>query len=194
MRTLGPGSLASILKLLLDAAFYVLWALLGLASLIIVLIIFTGIYRLAGLGGLPEGMAQFLAMDVVLALPMAVVAIAAVIFIIDRLRRIFKTLIGGDPFLSERFWRYAGNSLILAGMAAALLVAVAVLLAYATRLSQAKPLRALVRVSTIGYAVPGTVATWASSRASCWTTTVSAVARSSVCPAVIWRPTTSSIR
>jgi hypothetical protein len=102
MRTLGPGSLASILKLLLDAAFYILWAFLGLASLIIVLIVFTGLYRITGFGdGLPDSLSQFLAMDVVLALPMAVVAIAALIFIIDRLRRIFKTLIGGDPFVPE---------------------------------------------------------------------------------------------
>lgn len=66
-------------------------------------------------------------------------------------------LIGGDPFMSERFWRYAWNSLTLATLAAVLLVTVAVLLAYATRLSQGRPLRALVRLSTIGYAVPGTV-------------------------------------
>lgn len=66
-------------------------------------------------------------------------------------------LIGGDPFMSERFWRYAGNSLTLAALAAILIVGVAVLLAYATRLSQGRGLNALVRVSTIGYAVPGTV-------------------------------------
>jgi len=102
MRTLGQGSLASILKILLDAAFYVLWAFLGLASLIIVLIVFTGLYRLAGFGDtLPQGVSQFLAMDVVLALPMAVVAIGALIFVIDRLRRIFATLINGDPFIPE---------------------------------------------------------------------------------------------
>ncbi|MGJ3233069.1 MAG: DUF2975 domain-containing protein [Oceanicaulis sp.] len=101
MRTLGPGSLASLLKFLLDAAFYLFWALLGLASLIIVLIVFIGLYRVTGFGDPPEGVAQFLAMDFVLALPMAVVAIAALIFIIDRLRRIFRTLIGGDPFVPE---------------------------------------------------------------------------------------------
>ncbi|MFW6412921.1 MAG: DUF2975 domain-containing protein [Oceanicaulis sp.] len=102
MRTLGPGSLASILKLLLDIAYYVLWAFLGLASLIIVLIVFGGLYRLAGFGAsLPDGLEQFLAMDVVVALPMAIVAIAALIFVIDRLRRIFRTLTGGDPFVPE---------------------------------------------------------------------------------------------
>ncbi|XBQ16789.1 MAG: DUF2975 domain-containing protein [Oceanicaulis sp.] len=102
MRTLGPGSLASILKLLLDVAFYVLWAVLGLASLIVVLIVFGGLYRLAGFGSaLPRGLEQFLEMEMVLAFPMAIVALAALIFIIDRLRRIFKTLINGDPFVPE---------------------------------------------------------------------------------------------
>jgi hypothetical protein len=102
MRTLGPGSLASILKLLLDIVFYLLWALLGLASLIIVMIIVGGLYRFSGVGpDLPEGLQQFLAMDVVLALPMAIVALGAIVFIVDRLRRIFRTLSDGDPFVPE---------------------------------------------------------------------------------------------
>lgn len=102
MRTLGPGSLASLLKLLLDIVYYILWALLGLASLIIVMIVVGGIYRFTGIGpDLPASFQQFLAADVVVALPMAVVALGAVIFIIDRLRRIFRTLTDGDPFVPE---------------------------------------------------------------------------------------------
>ena len=102
MRTLGPGSLASLLKLLLDIVYFILWALLGLASLIIVMIVAGGIYRLLGVGpDLPQGLQQFLAMDVVIALPMAIVALGAIIFIIDRLRRIFRTLTDGDPFVPE---------------------------------------------------------------------------------------------
>lgn len=102
MRTLGPGSIASILKLLLDIVYYALWALLGLASVIIVLIIFGGLYRVTGVGpALPTGLEQFLAMDVVVALPMAIVALIAIVFIVDRLRRIFRTLNEGDPFVPE---------------------------------------------------------------------------------------------
>ena len=50
MRTLGPGSLASLLKLFLDIVYYILWGLLGLASLIIVMIMAAGLYRLTGMG------------------------------------------------------------------------------------------------------------------------------------------------
>ena len=99
MRTLGPGSLASILKVLLDAAYYLLWAGLGIASLIIVVIIFGGIYRL--FGTTPAWLDQFLALEIVLALPMSAIGLAALIFIIDRLRKIFRTLTDGDPFVPE---------------------------------------------------------------------------------------------
>lgn len=99
MRTLGPGSLASILKLALDAAYYLTWAVLGLASLIIVLIVFGGIYRF--IGDLPVWLEQFLALELVLLLPMGIIGLAAMIFILDRLRKIFQTLIDGDPFVPE---------------------------------------------------------------------------------------------
>jgi hypothetical protein len=90
------------LKLLLDIVYYVLWALLGLASVIIVVIIFAGLYRFTGVGpDLPTSVTAFLSMDVVVALPMAIVALAAIVFIIDRLRRIFRTLNEGDPFVPE---------------------------------------------------------------------------------------------
>ncbi|EAP89684.1 hypothetical protein OA2633_10469 [Oceanicaulis sp. HTCC2633] len=102
MKTLGQGSLASLLKILLDIVYYLLWAVLGLASLIIVVIVFGGLYRLLGFGSdLPASIRQFLAMDVVLALPLAIMALAAVTFVVDRLRRIMATLIAGDPFVEE---------------------------------------------------------------------------------------------
>ncbi|MCC5997023.1 MAG: DUF2975 domain-containing protein [Oceanicaulis sp.] len=102
MRTLGAGSLASVLKLLLDIAYFVLLAVLGLASLIIVLIVFSGVYGLIGFGPeLPGPLRQLLARDFVLALPMAIAAWAALTFIIHRLRLIFATLITGDPFVPE---------------------------------------------------------------------------------------------
>ncbi|KAA5804061.1 DUF2975 domain-containing protein [Alkalicaulis satelles] len=102
MRTLGAGSLASILKLLLDIGFFALLAILGLASLIFVLIIFSGVYALIGFGPeLPGALRQWLARDFVLALPMAILAWAALTFIIYRLRLIFATLTAGDPFVPE---------------------------------------------------------------------------------------------
>jgi hypothetical protein len=102
MRTLGPGSLASLLKLFLDIIYYVLWGLLGLASLIIVMIMAAGLYRLTGISPqLPGAFEQFLAAEIVVAIPMGIVALGAIIFIIDRLRRIFSTLTAGDPFVPE---------------------------------------------------------------------------------------------
>jgi iron(III) transport system permease protein len=63
----------------------------------------------------------------------------------------------GDSLADPRFLRAAGHSLLLASVATGLIVAVAVMLAYATRLSSARSTRAFVRVATLGYAVPGTV-------------------------------------
>ncbi len=57
-------------------------------------------------------------------------------------------------------WRYGGfilNSAILASLAAILVVSVAVLLSYAHRRDPSRIMRLLVRLATLGYAVPGTV-------------------------------------
>ncbi len=64
---------------------------------------------------------------------------------------------GGDPFLGERFLVYARNSFVLAGMAAALVVAAATAIGYTTRLTPGPAAQAAVRIASIGYAVPGTV-------------------------------------
>ncbi|MEO1092952.1 MAG: iron ABC transporter permease [Pseudomonadota bacterium] len=64
---------------------------------------------------------------------------------------------GGDELLGSRFLGYASNSLVLATTASVLIVGVALLLGYAVRWSRSRLLRPLVRVATIGYAVPGTV-------------------------------------
>jgi len=102
MKTLGQGSLAQALKILLDIVYYLLWAGLAFASLIIVLIVSGRLYQLLGSGPvLPPGIQQFLAIDVVLVLPLAATALATVTFVVDRLRRISATLIVGDPFVAE---------------------------------------------------------------------------------------------
>lgn len=102
MRTLGPGSLTSLLKLFLDIAIIVLWGLLVLASLVTLAMMFAGIYSVTGMGpALPEALVRFLQLDIVIALPLGVAAIVAILFISDRLRRILVTLINGDPFVPE---------------------------------------------------------------------------------------------
>ena len=64
---------------------------------------------------------------------------------------------GGDPIFGEVFLSYASNSFILAGLAAVIVVCVALLLAYTTRLAPGGPVSGLVRVASLGYAIPGTV-------------------------------------
>lgn len=64
---------------------------------------------------------------------------------------------GGDAVLSEQFLTLARNSLLLAGLAAALITLVGALLAYALRISQSPLTRGAVRFATLGYAMPGTI-------------------------------------
>ena len=64
---------------------------------------------------------------------------------------------GGDPLFGPQFLGFARNSLLLGAMAAALVLAVAVVLAYAARLAPGRIVRSAVRVATLGYAMPGAV-------------------------------------
>lgn len=57
----------------------------------------------------------------------------------------------------DRYWQFAANSLTLSGLAAMLITAVALLLAYAERLAPGRIAAGLKRAATLGYAVPGTV-------------------------------------
>ena len=101
-KTIGPGSLASILKFVLDCLYYILWIGLGLTSLILLLIIVSGIYRLTGIGpALPEGVASFLQVGFIMAIPLSIISLVAFTFVLHRLRLIFATLIAGDPFVPE---------------------------------------------------------------------------------------------
>lgn len=64
---------------------------------------------------------------------------------------------GGDGFLGNRLMVYAGNSFLLAGAAAVIVTACAVLTGYCLRGSKSGLAGALVRLSTMGYAIPGTI-------------------------------------
>jgi len=63
----------------------------------------------------------------------------------------------GDAQFGERFVGLARNSVVLAGLTASIAVALALLLAYGARLSKGLLARALNRLVTLGYAVPGSV-------------------------------------
>ncbi|MFQ5597923.1 MAG: ABC transporter permease [Nitrospiria bacterium] len=59
--------------------------------------------------------------------------------------------------LDARYFDYLSHSLFLAGMAALLTVATVLVLVYANRFHPSAPVRILVRVATLGYALPGSV-------------------------------------
>jgi len=63
----------------------------------------------------------------------------------------------GDAQFGTRFLQLAGNSFTLAALTAMLAVALAVLLAYAARMSRQSGPRLMSRIVGLGYAVPGAV-------------------------------------
>jgi iron(III) transport system permease protein len=62
---------------------------------------------------------------------------------------------GGE--IDRRFLEWAGNSVVLAALAAGLAVALALLLTYGVRLAKNRGLALAVRLAGLGYAMPGTV-------------------------------------
>ncbi len=119
MRALGPGSVSSFLKIILDVAFYVLWVVigcLGVATLVAVLFSFHPAllgskFQISGLG------------DAKISGPMMAMAVfgltlylIGILVIVERLRRIFQTLTAGDPFHPDNVRRLRVIGLILAGL------------------------------------------------------------------------------
>jgi len=62
-----------------------------------------------------------------------------------------------DEASSPALWRAAGNSVLLAVLAAAVTVGLAVILSYARRVAGGRFIRLAVRLAGLGYALPGTV-------------------------------------
>ncbi|HAQ35029.1 MAG: hypothetical protein CMF74_07090 [Maricaulis sp.] len=95
-------SLVAILKWALDIAWYVLWALLVLTAIAtagmlgLALIDFVGLVPEA-LNRLPDWIGRYHG----ILLPLFVLEIIVLMIITDRLRRMFATLIAGDPFVPE---------------------------------------------------------------------------------------------
>lgn len=109
MRALGPGSVSSLLKVVLDVVRWALWTAAGVVSALIVVVlllsfkpeilqsqIVIGELDLQGPWMGPMLAATLLGADLYL---------AGAILIVDRLRRIFLTLIAGDPFHPDNVLR-----------------------------------------------------------------------------------------
>ena len=118
MRALGPGSVSSFLKVILDVFYWVLWCAavgLGVGAIVVLLLSFK-----------PDWVGKHLNIDDFKVqgpwmIPAAAAALAALcgyvagaIVIVGRLRRIFRTLIIGDPFHPDNVRRLRVISLTLA--------------------------------------------------------------------------------
>lgn len=72
-------------------------------------------------------------------------------------RLIFHAIIEGDPTVGRSFLDYVRNTVLVAGTGSILAVFAAVWLCYSVRLQPTRFVRVGVRVSTLGYALPGMV-------------------------------------
>ena len=106
MRTIGPGSVASLLKIALDIAYAVLWAGLIVVSLALVALLLSlpfisgAAHGSIMIDGKPEDISGIVRRWPALSgFLLSVDAYLLVLgYIINRLRRVFETLIQGDPF------------------------------------------------------------------------------------------------
>lgn len=121
MRALGPGSVSSFLKIILDVVYVALWigvGALGLLALVAILLSFNpefikGTIFISG----DEGN-DFTATGGTMAAGIAAAGlyIGGVLIIVGRLRRIFATLTAGDPFHPDNVRRLRVIGLVLAGL------------------------------------------------------------------------------
>ena len=120
MRALGPGSVSSFLKTILDVVYYALWVLIGVVStfaLVTLLFSFNpGI--LAGWIPFSERLAQVVERGPTFATVLIAGAayMGGVLAIVDILRRIFVTLTAGDPFHPENVRRLRLVGVIFGGL------------------------------------------------------------------------------
>lgn len=119
MRALGPGSVSSFLKIILDVAFAALWigaAVVGLLALAALLFSFNS-ETLPNVTLSAEA-AEMTERGPVLAggLLAAALYLGGVLVIVGRLRRIFVTLTVGDPFHPHNVKRLRLIGLMLAGL------------------------------------------------------------------------------
>src|SRR5688572_15931852 len=119
MRALGPGSVSSFLKIILDVVYFALWvglAILAVVTLVALLFSFNpGLFssvRLDGDDGDIAGRAPLMTA----ALIAYALSLAGVQVIVHSLRRIFTTLTAGDPFHPDNVNRLRLIGLMLAAL------------------------------------------------------------------------------
>ena len=119
MRALGPGSVSSFLKIILDVFYYILLVALGALMLVSVagLLLSFNPDFLAKLS-VSAGAGEIVAKGPVFAtgLLYADLYLACLLVIVGQLRRVFATLTAGDPFHPENIRRLRLIGFVLAGM------------------------------------------------------------------------------
>jgi hypothetical protein len=125
LRAMGPGSVSSFLKVILDVVFAALWtslAILGVVTVAALLVRFNPdlvIGLRAGADGAPNAdITKLLAngANILRSLASAVLYLAAILVIVGSLRRIFMTLTAGDPFHPDNVARLRLIGLMLAAL------------------------------------------------------------------------------
>ena len=118
MRTLGPGSVSSFLKIILDVVFAALAAGLGLMVMLMVAsAVITSDPTLLDPSVIAALRAQRLFGPLALfGLFVGALYLAGVMVIVAQLRRIFATLITGDPFHPDNVGRLRMAAVILAAL------------------------------------------------------------------------------
>lgn len=119
MRALGPGSVSSFLKIILDVVFFALW--IGVVGIVLVmlaaLLLSFNPSLIDNLSVSSSGMELIDQGPVFVGgLFAASIYIAGVLVIVERLRRIFMTLTAGDPFHPDNVRRLRVIGAVLAGL------------------------------------------------------------------------------
>lgn len=121
MRTLGPGSVSSFLKVILDVIYYALWVgviFLAALAILAILLSFNPEFLAGALQITGEDGEEFTANGATIAAGLSAAGLYAigVLVIVGRLRRVFATLTAGDPFHPDNVRRLRVVGLVLAAL------------------------------------------------------------------------------
>jgi hypothetical protein len=113
IRALGPGSVSSFLKVILDVAYYVLWLFAALVA--------AGVLGLLLISFDPQSLPAMVRLHLDASAPVSALQLAGVelyvigvIVIVQRLRRVFGTMTAGDPFHPDNVRRLRVIGMVLA--------------------------------------------------------------------------------
>ena len=117
IRALGPGSVSSFLKVILDVSYVVLWGVAGVLAFVILALLLISfdpqvlppeVSAHVSIGGHPPSLAA------AVLLAGAELSLIGVVVIVQRLRRIFGAMTAGDPFHPDNVRRLRVIALVLA--------------------------------------------------------------------------------